>query len=269
MVSIRDRSANRLTLKKVLYHPLTWLAVGFHALLLFVPFDPSTPVATDPEDIQEEAIDDAIPIDILNLSDISTNTPPPAAATPPAPPPIAAAPPVAAPAPPVALPSEIPIEEDPLPAEPAEALPEALPVEEALVAETLVEEQLAYDPGEDQTLFISNLGQMALGDFTEAQGLPPAKFFREPTNAGYFLAGEAPVAGARDARWMDKGTDQVLAELQSTYAASGITFTRLEDYGGEELYELTTPTGESFMFISLARLTGSSLLVIWQANPLL
>lgn len=267
MVSVQDRLAKRLTLKKVLYHPLTWLAVGFHALLLTVPFDPSAPVEAEPEEAQAEEIDEAIPIDILNLSEISTDTPPvatPPEAIPPAAPPVAA-PPVAAP--PVVLPSELPLEE----ALPVEEVPvDALPVEELPVEEVPVEPPpVAYDPGQDQTLFIDNLGAMALGDYTDAQGLPPANFFREPANAGYFLDGEAPVAGARDARWMDKGPDAVLTELQSTYESSGITFTQLDSYGGEELYELNTATGESFMFVSLARLKGSSLLVIWQSNPLL
>lgn len=260
----------RLTAKKVLYHPLTWLAVGFHGLLLFVPFNLGPVSVEEDVEIAEEPEEDAMPIDILNLSDIATATPPPAEAPPPAPPPVTppAPPPAAVVAPaPVAVPA---------PAEPESLVADAeVPVDSAEpdIAEPLdtpdeeVPTQPAYDPGQDQTLFIDNLGQMALGDYTADQGLPPANFFREPGNAGYFLAGETPVAGAKDARWMDKGPDAVLAELQRSYAASGITFSQLNDYGGEVLYELKTPTGESFMFISLARLKGSSLLVIWQGDP--
>ncbi|MEL6778234.1 MAG: hypothetical protein AAFO06_13350 [Cyanobacteria bacterium J06597_16] len=254
----------RLTARKVLYHPLTWLAVGFHGLLLFVPFNPGPVSVEEDVEIAEEPEEDAIPIDILNLSDIATATPPaeaPPTATPPAPPSAAVAPaPATVPAPaepePLVADEEVPIDI----ADPDIADPLGTPDEE-------VPTQPAYDPGQDQTLFIDNLGQMALGDYTADQGLPPANFFREPGNAGYFLAGEIPVAGAKDARWMDKGPDAVLDELQRSYAASGITFSQLDDYGGEVLYELKTPTGESFMFISLARLKGSSLLVIWQGDP--
>ncbi|MEO1395083.1 MAG: hypothetical protein AAFV90_19450 [Cyanobacteria bacterium J06634_5] len=254
----------RLTARKVLYHPLTWLAVGFHGLLLFVPFNPGPVSVEEDVEIVEEPEEDAIPIDILNLSDIATATPPaeaPLPVTPPAPPPAAVAPvPATVPAPaepePLVADEEVPIDiADPDIADPLDTPDEEVPT------------QPAYDPGQDQTLFIDNLGQMALGDYTADQGLPPANFFREPGNAGYFLAGETPVAGAKDARWMDKGPDAVLDELQRSYAASGITFSQLNDYGGEVLYELKTPTGESFMFISLARLKGSSLLVIWQGDP--
>ncbi|MEO0520966.1 MAG: hypothetical protein AAF171_27140 [Cyanobacteria bacterium P01_A01_bin.116] len=254
----------RLTARKVLYHPLTWLAVGFHGLLLFVPFNPGPVSVEEDVEIAEEPEEDAIPIDILNLSDIATATPPaeaPPTATPPAPPSAAVAPaPATVPAP--AEPEPLVADEEVLIdiADPDIADPLGTPDEE-------VPKQPAYDPGQDQTLFIDNLGQMALGDYTADQGLPPANFFREPGNAGYFLAGETPVAGAKDARWMDKGPDAVLDELQRSYAASGITFSQLNDYGGEVLYELKTPTGESFMFISLARLKGSSLLVIWQGDP--
>ncbi|MGC1306628.1 MAG: hypothetical protein WA885_05320 [Phormidesmis sp.] len=262
MVSSAEDTPRRLTIKKVLYHPLTWTAIGIHLLLLVVPFDPGASTA-EPE-IEEVTDNEAIPVDILNLSEISTatppaenvptpSTPPPSAPSPAAAPPASTAPPaVVAPAPVATAPTDpalAPFEPAPAAAPPASTPPPA------------------YDPGEDQALFINNLGALNLGDYTEAQGLPPANFFRQPGNAGYFLNEGVPVLGAKDARWMDKGPDAVLAELQATYAPSGIVFNQLDSYGGEILYELRTAADQPFMYISLANLKGSSLLVIWQANP--
>ncbi len=67
---------------------------------------------------------------------------------------------------------------------------------------------------------------------------------------------------------MDKGPDDVLSQLKTTYGPSGIVFNQLDNYGGELLYQLVTAEGQPFMYISLVSLKGSSLLVIWQGNPL-
>ncbi|MGB7250599.1 MAG: hypothetical protein WBC73_16815 [Phormidesmis sp.] len=266
MISSAQDGSHSAVWKKLLYHPLTWLAVGLHALLLIIPFDPSMPSAA--ELASEEAEPEAIAVDILNLADISSTPPPPGESLPSTPPP---APPNAppAPAPPsAAVPPSV--SQTPLPA-PAATNPAASPTQPAAnpaAAPAADPVPPAYDPGQDQTLFIDNLGALNLQDYTDTQGLPPAKFFHRPENAGYFIDGEVPAAGARSARWMDKSPDAVLAELKANYTASGIVFNQLGDYGGEVLYELVTAAGEPFMYISLARLSGSSLLVIWQSNPL-
>lgn len=256
----------RITLKKVLYHPLTWLAIGFHVLLLVVPFGggADSDLAATPE----EETDEAIPVDLLNLSDIATSTPPPAE-TPPAaapPPPPTAAPPAQPPPP---SPSQAAAPE-PAAAPPTEvAEPAAAPVEPAAPDPVAVPQEApppAYDPAQDQSVFIANLGAVGLNDYTD-QGLPTPNFFRNPENAGYFLNGDAPAQGAASARWVDKSPNDVLAQLQTSYAPTGIAFTKLDDYAGEMLYQLTTPTGETFMHVSLVRLKGSTLLVIWQDRP--
>ena len=86
----KQPAGRRITLKKVLYHPLTWLAVGFHVLLLVVPFGGGA--NSDLAETPEEDSEAAIPVDLLNLSDIATSTPPPLE------PPVAAPPPAVAPA---------------------------------------------------------------------------------------------------------------------------------------------------------------------------
>ena len=243
---------------------LTWLAVGFHALLLVVPFDPS-PSAAPPETPEEAAPEEAA-IDILSLSEISTPEPPaPAASEPPAAPPVAAPPstsPRSAPAPTAAAPDTAApaTAVAPAPGPSAPATPAA--------AGDLPPPPPAYDPSADQEIFIGNLGAIGLTDYTAAQGLPEPRFFRHPENAGYFLTGSALAAGAKDARWMDKGPDDVLSQLKTTYGPSGIVFNPLDNYGGELLYQLVTAEGQPFMYISLVSLKGSSLLVIWQGNPL-
>lgn len=263
--SLRRLITDRFTISQLLHHPLTWLAVGFHALLLVVPFNPS-PSAAPPETPEEAAPEEAA-IDILSLSEISTPEPPaPAAPEPPAAPPAAAAPPStlprSAPAPTAAAPvTAAPATAvAPAPGSSAPATPAA--------AGDLPPPPPAYDPSADQEIFIGNLGAIGLTDYTAAQGLPEPRFFRHPDNAGYFLTGSAPAAGAKDARWMDKGPDDVLSQLKTTYGPSGIVFNPLDDYGGELLYQLVTAEGQPFMYISLVSLKGSSLLVIWQGNPL-
>ena len=265
--------ARKLTLKKVLYHPLTWVALGFHLLLLFVPFSDRASNEEVLEDL-ENGPEEAIAIDLLNLSEIATSTPPPAepppTEPPPAAPPAPSAPPpapsqAAIPPEPVDNPTEVP-SEAPTVEEPATEAPVEQPVDEAPVEVPPDPPLPAYDPGEDQSVFIKNLGAVGLNDYTD-QGLPPTNFFRDPDNAGYFLNGDQPVQGAASARWVDKGPSDVLNQLQTSYAPTGIVFTQLQNYGGEELYELTTPTGQTFMHISLVRLKGSTLLVIWQDRP--
>ena len=254
--SAKNNSPRRSPLKRVLSHPLTWIAVGLHALLLVVPFNPKPAVAPD---LPEEETPEEVTVDILNLSDIATSTPPPETPPPPenTPPPVPqAAPPVPSAVPPPTA-DEIPAEPEPSAPEPSVPDPPAEPPPPP-----------AYDPSQDQQVFINNLGAINLGDYTDTLGLPDASNFRNPGNAGAFVSNGAPVAGARSARWMDKPPDSVLGELQTTYARSGIQFNPLAPYGGEALYELITPDGQSFMYISLAALEGSSLLVIWQANPL-
>lgn len=257
---------DRFTISQVLHHPLTWLAVGFHALLLVVPFDPS-PSAAPPETIEEKAPEEAA-IDILSLSEISTPEPPAPAAPEPPPAPPAAAPPAAAPAPSAPRSASGSVA-------PAAAATNAVPpAAGASVPATTAPAgdppppPPAYDPSADQEIFIGNLGAIGLTDYTAAQGLPETRFFRHPENAGTFLNGSAPAAGAKDARWMDKGPDDVLSQLKTTYGPSGIVFNQLDNYGGELLYQLVTAEGQPFMYISLVSLKGSSLLVIWQGNPL-
>ena len=270
MVSFNHPAFKRLTLKKVLYHPLTWLAVGFHGLLLVVPFDPSAPSVTDPEP-QEEETDEAIAVDILNLSEIASSTPPPAETPPPVtPPPVAvpvAAPPVVPPIP-AEIPAELPVEE---------AVEEAPIEEEAPVAETPVQPEAsvdpplepqppAYDPGQEQGVFVSGLDSLSVQNYTESLGLPDPGLFSKG-NAAYFINGTEPAAGALQAQWMDKSPDDIFGELQPLY--QGVTFNPLDNYGDELLYELQNPNGQSIAFISLVDLKGSSLMVMWSTNPLL
>ena len=67
---------------------------------------------------------------------------------------------------------------------------------------------------------------------------------------------------------MEGPPGNILTQLETTYGASGIVFRQLENYGGEPLYELVTAQGESFLYVSLADLKGSTLVVMWPQNPL-
>lgn len=256
----------RLTLKKVLYHPLSWIAVGIHLVVLVVPFAPNKPQAAEP---QPEEVEESIPVDILNLAEITSPTPPPEELTTPPPetPAVspAAAPPPAASAPP--LPTEVtpePVAADPIAPEPAAPNP---PAEEAPPPPP------AYDPGQDQQVFISNINAIGIDNYTDTLGLPPESYFTSGS-ASFFLNyadpnAPAPATGARSAVWMDKQPGAVLEQLKATYEPSGVTFTQLDNYGGEVLYALQTPTGDTFMHISLVGFRlGSSLLVMWESSPL-
>lgn len=122
---------------------------------------------------------------------------------------------------------------------------------------------------------------MGLNDLS-GQGLPLASRFTKG-NANYFLGPAAiatdflnPVSvsdagalppGAASARVIDSQAKDVLKKIQAGYAKTGITFNPASDYGGEPLYELNKPTGETFAFVSLVSFQGSSLMVLWINNP--
>ena len=270
---------SRLTFKKIFFHPLTWIAVGVHIAMLAIPFDPTPPPSEEKQIADEEV--EAIPVDILNLSEIATDTPPPPTqAPPPAPPPPVTAPPApqAIPPEPIAeapleeeiveeplepLPAEVPVEAEPTEAEPTELVPNA-PIPQELAAQDPATP--AYDPSSDQQIFISGLSNLGVTDHT-ANGLPLPSFFRNPGNAGFFVDGDNPAPGATNANWLEGTPAQIFAQMETNYAASNLTFQPLDPYGGEPLYALTTATGEIPMYVSLVELKGSTLLVTWPQDP--
>ena len=267
----RTRTLSRPdTFKKILYHPLTWSAVGFHLLLLTVPF------STAPKAVVEDAIaeEEAMPVDLLNLSEIATATPPPPEpeTTPPAPTapqpvaaPAPAPPPTAAPAPPpvAAAPAAVPTPAPPIPTAPQPPVP-------------------AYDSTADRKVFIQGFDSIAAAGLNEYDEMPLASSFSK-NNANYFLGPTAlstnfqnPVkandlgalpTGAATAKYTDKQPKDVLQQVQSSFAPTGVTFTQVGEYGQEPLYELKKPTGETFAFVSLVGFQGSTLTVVWTQNP--
>ncbi|MGB3294829.1 MAG: hypothetical protein WBB01_17740 [Phormidesmis sp.] len=250
--------SRRLTLKKVLYHPLTWLAVGLHVLLLLVPLKDRQPADAPAED--EIVPEEEVAIDILNLSDITTSAPPPEV-----PPPEASVP----------VPPHLPVAAPPAAAPPprqvvvVEPAPAQTPIGDATsepVTQPPATQSPAFDPAPAQGVFISGLGNLGVADNT-AVGMPDKRAFRRPENFEYFVNGADPVAAAKDARWLDDEPADLLPVIQSTYAQSNITFTQLDNYGGEPLYELTTD-GQTILYMSIVALEGSSLLVMWEDNPL-
>jgi hypothetical protein len=283
--------------RSLLFHPLAWVALGLHAALLFMPM--GEPKATEAEAEAPET-EEAIAVDVLNLSDIATSKPPPpgapTASNRPAPAQNAAqrsAQPAQMPVP-QNPPAQSPPAQAPSDSAAAPAANSVAPVADNSSAGSSVatdnstapnfaapdpaaaggaaggaggDAAAAYDPEADQSVFIANLSAIGLQDYTDDTGLPAPNLFREPNNAGYFLENGQPVANARSARWMNKSPDAVLAQLQESYGPSGITFNQLGDYGGEGLFELSTAEGQSFMFISLVRLKGSTLVVMWQQMP--
>ena len=277
--AITSPAVPKLTLKKVLYHPLTGLAIAAHLLLLIVPFKPPQASVLEPE-APEEDVDDAIPVDILNLSALSqpklpaapnAAEPPPApAAAPPVAPPVAAVVPESLPADPVPAESSV---ESPVEEAPAEQLPPP-PAKEPLPTP---EQALAYVPQADQQAFISE-GIAALGAGTNGiknyrdLGLPPESYFDQGNAGGFLDYGTNPpglLAGAIDAVWMDKQADRVAEQIEATYGPNGVQLVPLEAYQGELLYEMLTPNNDTMMYISLVNFPskGSSLMVTWSVNP--
>lgn len=272
------------TFKKVLYHPLTWAALGLHALLLTVPFSTEPSAVVEEEAIAEEAIS----VDLLNLSEIATSTPPPPQSE-------AALAPETALAP-VTSSSVIPLPSASAPAPTAAPAAAAsanqssaanMPVQPAATpqpTQPTAPQPSEYDSTQDRGVFIQGLdsiGAMGLNDLS-GQGLPLATDFVKG-NATSFLGPTAlatdfrnPVSvaaagalppGAASARRIDSQAKDVLKKIQAGYANTGITFNPASDYGGEPLYELKKPTGETFAFVSLVSFQGSSLMVLWTDNP--
>ena len=268
-----DVSPRRLTLKKIFYHPLTLAALSGHVLLLMVPF--STAPA---EVVEEEAIatEEAMPVDILNLSEIATAEPPPPQAPAPTAPAPAPSPPAAAPAPAAAPP---PIA---APATPAAPQPVAnTPAPPVAQAPTQTPPP-AYDSTEDRKTFIQGFDSIATAGLQEYSELPLASSFTRG-NSQFFLGPAAlatdfrnPVTAgdpnalppaAATAKYTDKQPKDVLKQVQASFSNTGLTFAQVADYGGEPLYELKKATGETFAFVSLVGFQGSTLTVIWTQNP--
>ncbi len=269
---LQDNSSRLLILKKVLYQPLVGLALGLHLLLLIVPFNPNKPAPAESENLPEEEA--VIPVDILNLADIS-------APEPPAPPPLESAPPQ-----PASQPAQSPIQPqlqvqpanapEPLtssaipdnPSPSPAAAPPATGQPPASSQPPANNQPPAYDPGPQRSAFIGSLGSIGLNNYGDR--LPPANFLRRPENAGYFLTNTDPptlVDGTLSSTWMDKGISTIFPQIQTTYEATGVSFTQLDNYGGEMLYELKDSTGQPFQYISLVELKGSTLIVNWPEKP--
>ncbi len=277
----------RLTLKKVLYHPLAGIAIAAHLLLLVLPFSKPEPPNLD-DDIPTEEVDNSIPVDILNLSALS---PPPAdQSSEILPPSLAAVPAPAANSPPPPTASPLPTEQPPM-AQPVERSA-VQPVEqsvEQLVAQTPIEqtqaqtmqtpvEQVpAYVAQADQQAFVNNVGALGagtqgIGNFRDI-GLPGIDYFSKGNVANFLDYSTDPpslLPGSIDAVWMDKQAERVAEQIEVTYGANGVTLERLSNYGDELLYEMLTPNGDTIMYISLVNFPskGSSLMVSWTMNPI-
>ncbi len=277
----------RLTLKRLLHHPLVGLAIAAHLLLLVVPFNEPEPSDLNAEAAEKE-IDNSIPVDILNLSVLSEPSaiepsaiepsaiePPdlsPPAATPPAPPPSSAPPQLARQRvdPPTApSPANSPSTDQP---------PADQPLADQLLADQLLADQPpAYVAQADQQAFVDNVGALGagtqgVGNFRDI-GLPALDYFSKGNAASFLDYNTNPpslVPGSIDAVWMDKQADRVAEQIGATYGANGVTLERLDDYGDELLYEMFTPNGDTIMYISLVNFPskGSSLMVSWRTNPI-
>lgn len=241
--------------------PLMGISVILHIALLFVPL-PSWDSAA--EEAAEEATPEAeeeAPIDILSLSEIAAPEPPPEpppeqpqpAPPEPAPPPSGAVPPP---------PDPQQVEE--LPPE-AEFVEEELPAEEGFEAEA----SPSFDPGAATEQFLGDISGLGVVNYTSQFGLPTPDLLRNPGNAACFIdpAG-GPVSGVRVANWLDKEPQTLLREnLQDVYGPRGITFEELEPFCGERYFRALTAEGQPFMTLSLVRLEGSTLLVVWETPP--
>ena len=281
---VAESTTRRLTLKKLLYHPLTWVAVGAHVVLLVVPFSSSGPKAVDNPTTQPEEIE-SIPVDILNLADIATSEPPlEPASTNPSPPrsaPLSAIAPSTQDTPiPTKLDARSAADEVTQNLESQGVQTESSSSASSAQTQQLGENQtLAYDPSADQQQYIQNLDSLGLGGYKDPnsgeRSLPGVSSFRRNTDSSYFITetGTRPytviktVEAARDARWLDKEPSTVLAEQEDTYSTLGLSFVKVDNYGGEPLYQLTKEDGSPVMYLSLVQLQGSTLLVIWQVDP--
>lgn len=262
-LSAKAVSPRRPTLKKLLYQPLTWIAVGFHLLLLVVPLSKQPP---DDVPVKEETDPEAeVAIDILNLSDIAASSPPPENISPPEAslvPPLPAAP---APQAPTRQTTVAPAPASTAPSSTANAIAPTSTTQTP-GTQTPATPPPAFDPAPARGVFISGLSNLGISDNT-AVGMPDRKSFRRPENFENFVSGIEPVAAAKEARWLDDEPADLLPVIQSAYAQSNITFTQLSNYGGEPLYQLTT-NGQTILYMSIVALEGSSLLVMWENNPL-
>ncbi|HEY9737045.1 MAG TPA: hypothetical protein V6D06_12205 [Trichocoleus sp.] len=246
--------------------PLFVISIVLHGLLLVAPL-PSGPTVAPEEAVEEDSSEEQI-VDILSIA--SPSAPAPEAAPPPSQPPPAAAPPptprAAAPVNPDRLPppSEAPPIETVEPGDDFNA-PVDPPAQES-------SGEAAFDFTGARNDFMVNLGNgIGLTNYTSALGLPARSNFRDPATADLFLSNPdssaSPPPGARDAQWLDKEPDSVLAQLVNTYSAAGVNFSELAPYAGERFFVALTPDNQPFLYLSMVRLQGSTLLVIWDTPP--
>lgn len=243
------------------YQPLVWLSLAFHGFLLAVPLPPARDLPPEPEPEEE-----ASPVDLLNLAappdaqPVTTDAPPPAEQAPPP-----------AQATPAQNPSAI-----------APPDPDAPPVEdppEEVSPQPEPESEPEPDFTQEQTQFVAGLGDLGVSSYANCGdtggGWPPMPtFFRANTDLGAFFTPDSVTQGTflpqpniRSCQWIDKEPQTLLTEnLPEAYP--NYEFKELEPYGNEGLFGVHPPNSDQvFVYMSLIRLKGSTILITWNGNP--
>jgi hypothetical protein len=267
--NLRSTPAPRAWRWQWLIAPIMGISIVLHVVLLFVPI----PTFSDSE--QEEAIeeepeaDEEEVIDILSLSDIAAPEPPPeppAEAPPQESPPSQPLPPDAVPPPPdpaqaEQLPVDDPIDDsadeggfdDPLPVDDGAEDPAPPP----------------FDPGPSRDVFIGNISNLGVQDYSDNIQDLDSSFFKRPGSAPCFLdPGGGLVPSVRTANWVDKSPQTLMREnFAQGFGGTGITFEELAPFCGEKYFQAFTAAGEPFMKFSMVEMQGSTVLVMWDTPP--
>ncbi|ASC74005.1 hypothetical protein XM38_049790 [Halomicronema hongdechloris C2206] len=260
---------------KRLYYPLILLSILLHGLLLVAPL-PSQPDPAEEEE-ETETEDEAEVVDLLSISSlVSEEPPPPEPATPQ---------PTAAPPPQTTRPAapRQPVVPDTYPPEPVTRDPAtSAPAENAgLVAPTAPESNFTIDPQrQNQALQgVTVMGRTGSSNFNITDLFPVAAwgkglnnlpsgdrrcFFSSISQNNYAL-----VDGAIDLLYISRNIELVEREdLVQSFEPKGYTLVPSEqDYCNHPLIEVQE-AGQPLLYVSLIDLKGTTIVIFWSTNPL-
>ncbi|MEO1404515.1 MAG: hypothetical protein AAFV72_25140 [Cyanobacteria bacterium J06635_1] len=266
----QPKSRNRFL--RILFHPLTLVSVGLHALLLFMPaWELEHSEAEEPEILEEEPV-----IEVESLADLlgtPDQAPPPEA---PAEPPSQAQ----APEPPQKqvltevpeeLPEELPPEDLPL----EELPPDELPLDEPPPFDPVVQAQFKSALSNYLSVGSTNAaGTSSNFDNTDQWPIPAPWIPRSFGDPGAFFTADSmadesfqPYPGV-EFKYIGRNFDLVSSEgLGPAVQENGLSFEQIDTYGGSDLYVVISPEGNPMNYISLVDMKGSTAVFVWPDDP--
>ncbi|MEM8809123.1 MAG: hypothetical protein AAGF01_24145 [Cyanobacteria bacterium P01_G01_bin.38] len=257
---------------RLLFHPLTWASVGLHVLLLLMPtWELKHSEAEESEILEEEPV-----IEVESLAELLGQPD----ETPPSEVPVEPPPQTQAPVPPQQqvltevpeeLPDELPLDEVP----PDEVPPDEPPPDEPPPFDPAVQAQFKSALSNYLSVGASNAaGTSSNFDNTDQWPVPAGWIPRSFSDPAAFFAADSivdesfqPYPGV-EFKYIGRNFDLVSSEgLGPAVQENGLSFEKIDTYGGSDLYVVISPEGNPMNYISLVDMKGSTAVFVWPDDP--